>query len=139
VPKLPRADVPELAAKLGAILLKPADYATGKDDSGRKTVTFSLRELPGIGLAEFIGYRGKPEAWRFELDSMRCTDVAELGLEVVEVSRGDGRPLSAGWYRVRGGPLDGARVKVYPARGQGLCNVLPGTQDYWKLAGETPP
>jgi hypothetical protein len=133
-----RESVPVLATQLDGIMRAPADFASGKDDTGDKTVTYNLKPLDGVGLAYFVGVRGQPKAWRFGLESMRCHRIGELGLELVELQRGDGRPLSASWYRVEGGPLSKLLVKVFPGAAADLCNVMPGTPTYWELEGERP-
>jgi hypothetical protein len=134
----PRTQVPALAEQLDAIRRKPADFATGKDDTGSKTVTFNLRPIQGVGLAHFVGYRGNAKAWRFGLEGAKCELLNELGLEVAELVRGDGRPLSPSWYRVKGGPLEQSLVKVFPGDGPGLCNIMPGREEYWEQQGDTP-
>lgn len=136
--KLPKTAVPELAAQLGAIMRKPADFATSKDSSGEKTVTFQLRDLPGVGLASFVGYRNDAKAWRFGLEGARCELVDDLGIEVVLLERGAGGPLAAAWYAVKGGPLEHVLAKVF-TRSDGLCDVLPGSAEYWQQQGEKPP
>lgn len=138
-PKPVRTSVPDLAKQLDAIMRDPTAFASGKDDTGQKTVTYNLKPLDGIGLAYFAGVRGQKKAWRFGLEGMRCDRIDELGIEVVELQRGDGRPLSASWYRIKGGPLEGILVKVFPGESAGLCNVMPGTPPYWEHQGEKTP
>jgi hypothetical protein len=85
-----------------------------------------------------VAHKSDATSWRFGLESIRCDRLGELGLDLSEVSRGDGRPLSASWYRVKGGPLNMALVKVFPGEGPGLCNVMPGSAAYWAERGESP-
>ncbi len=136
--KPPRTQVPALAEQLNAIRRQPADFSTGKDDSGEKTVTFNLRPIEGVGTAYFVGYRGDAKAWRFGLEGAKCELLDELGLELAELVRGDGRPMSPSWYRIKGGPLEGSLVKVFPGDEPGRCNIMPGQQEYWQRQGDTP-
>jgi hypothetical protein len=138
-PPEPRRGPGELAALLDRIAREPGKHSTGKDDTGTKTVTYNLKPMEGVGLAYFVGARGQAKVWRFGLEGMRCDRIAELGVEVVTLQQGDGRPLSASWYRIKGGPLEGLLVKVFLGEGPGLCNVMPGTPPYWKHQGEHPP
>ncbi len=131
--------MPDLARQLDAIMRKPADFATSVDKTGTKMVTYSLKPLDGVELAVFVGVRGQQKAWRFGLEGIRCDRIDELGIEVVELQRGDGRPLSPSWYRIKGGPLEGDLVKVFPGERAGFCNVMPGTPPYWEHQGEKTP
>ena len=125
-----RGGVSTLATSLAQMLRQPADYTTSKDNSDTKTITFFLRPIAGIELTSLVRVRDEPEAWRFGLEGMPCARVDELGLEVSQLSRG--------WYRVQGGPLDQTLVKVSPGKGEGICNIMPGTAQYWEHQGEKP-
>jgi hypothetical protein len=134
----PAGGISPLAEQLNAIRRKPADFATGKEDYGGATITFRLKPIEGIESAVFVGYRGDPKAWRFGLEGIHCERVRELGIEVVELVHGDGRPLSASWFLIKGGPLENAWVKVFPGESALLCNVMPGRQEYWQREHDTP-
>lgn len=49
----------------------------------------------------------------------------ELGVEVVELHHGAGTHEDASWYRVKGGPLDGALVEVLVEETGGLPTDFP--------------
>jgi hypothetical protein len=135
----PRRGPGELATLLDTIVRDPSKHSTGKDDSGVKTVTYSLKPIEGVGLAYFVGVRGEKKSWRFGIEGVRCDRLAELGVELAVLKRGDGRRLSASWFRIKGGPLEGLLVKTYPGDDPGLCTFMPGTPPYWEHQGEKPP
>ncbi len=122
---------------LDKIRSDPKGYAIS-EDKGAKQTTYTLKPLDGVGHANFVGFRGDSQAWRFSLEGIRCERIDDLGLRVTELERGDGRPLSASWYSVEGGPLDGLWVKSYPGSEAGLCDVMPGTPPYWARQHDKP-
>lgn len=136
--KPPRTTDSDLAKLLDATMRDPAAHSTSKDDTGTKTVTFQLKPIEGVALAYFVGLRGQKQAWRFGLEGIRCDRLDELGFELVELKKGDGRRLSASWYRIKGGLLEGILVKTYPGDEPGICTFLPGTPPYWEHQGEKP-
>ncbi len=133
-----RAEVPELAKRLDAIRRKPDTFATSKDTDD-KLITFPLKSLPGIGSAYFVEARRDAKAWRFGLDYLRCDELGQLGLDVEEIERRKGVGSSA-WYKINGGPLDGALVKVFAksVTEPDVCSVMPGSVEYWRMQGDLP-
>jgi len=140
--KAESATVSPLAALLGSIVKDPSSAPGSTKDSQDDTVdiwTFAAPDSPDIH-ADFLRLKTDASAWRFGLTPMPCRSVAELGLKVTQLSRKDGsRGFFEAWYKVEGGPLDGALVKVFPIEfgDTALCSILPGTRSYWASQGIT--
>lgn len=136
-----RTEVSALARAMGGIIENPDLAARSVDKTGKKTLTWSLKPLPGVGFPYFVRYRSDKDAWRFGLENMPCSRIGELGLTLHEISRREapiGRGMYVAWYAIEGGPLDGTFAKVSPMGVNDVehCTVLPGTGSYWALSGQ---
>jgi hypothetical protein len=134
-----RADVSPLAEALDRLRRNPDKTAEGVDQTGKRTINWRFKPLPGTTWVELARYRSDPNAWRLEVAGVPCSDIGQLGLVVTISRHNTGMPPHFNAeYDVRGGPLDGTVMRVF---NQGvdsprLCTVLPGTRAYWALAEE---